>query len=607
MWPSPALLPALGLPWLALALASPTPTQIQNGTAAPVGSRAPAGAKGVIVQLFEWNWDSVAAECTAFLGPAGYAFVQAVSPPQEHVAGAQWWTAYQPVSYVLASRHGDEAQFARMVSTCHAAGVRVLADTVWNHMAGGAAGTGTAGSPWAHYDYPGVYRDQDFHHCGLAPGDDIADYTSRAQVQTCQLVHLADTRDRNRPRRATLAAYGKQASRLGVDGLRLERGENVHMPASDIAAILSRLTAPGTGTGKPYVTQEVSSSAGEAVQPGEYVGNGDVQEFRYTAALRDAFSGADPGGIAGLRELEGRGWIPSALANVFVANHDTERNAVSLTPASPASTYLLATLFSLAHPYGTPTVLSSYVFSAFDEGAPDGGAGACSATGGAGAEGGWWCQHRWGAVKGMVGWRNWVGNAAMEGWVAPRADRVAFGRGARGFVAINNADAPWGAVFATALPAGGYCDVVGGASVGGTCTGAGFTVAPGGTFAATVPARGAIAIHTGQLGTGSGPGEGGGGPVAVRFEETATTVVGENVFLVGNLAQLGAWAPASAIALSAATYPVWTATVALPPNTAFEYKFIRKEADGSVIWESDPNRSATTGASGVLTITAAWK
>jgi hypothetical protein len=30
----------------------------------------------VIAQMFEWNWDSVAAECTSFLGPAGYGFVQ---------------------------------------------------------------------------------------------------------------------------------------------------------------------------------------------------------------------------------------------------------------------------------------------------------------------------------------------------------------------------------------------------------------------------------------------------------------------------------------------------------------------------------------------------
>jgi len=33
----------------------------------------------VIAQMFEWDWDSVASECTNFLGPAGYGFVQGES------------------------------------------------------------------------------------------------------------------------------------------------------------------------------------------------------------------------------------------------------------------------------------------------------------------------------------------------------------------------------------------------------------------------------------------------------------------------------------------------------------------------------------------------
>src|SRR5690349_19646521 len=89
---------------------------------------APAGTKDVIVTLFEWNWPSVAAECTGFLGPNGYGYVQ-VSPPQEHVSGQQWWVAYQPVSYKVESRKGTRAQFQSMVTTCHNAGVKVIVDT----------------------------------------------------------------------------------------------------------------------------------------------------------------------------------------------------------------------------------------------------------------------------------------------------------------------------------------------------------------------------------------------------------------------------------------------------------------------------------------------
>jgi pullulanase/glycogen debranching enzyme len=33
-----------------------------------------------------------------------------------------------------------------MVSTCRSAGVNVIADVVWNHMAGTSSGTGVAGS-----------------------------------------------------------------------------------------------------------------------------------------------------------------------------------------------------------------------------------------------------------------------------------------------------------------------------------------------------------------------------------------------------------------------------------------------------------------------------
>ena len=96
--------------------------------------------------MFEWDWASVASECTNFLGPAGYGFVQGtvksmfaskprfvdattplVSPAQEHVQGSEWWTDYQPVSYILTSKRGDQAQYKTMIDTCHAAGVKVIA------------------------------------------------------------------------------------------------------------------------------------------------------------------------------------------------------------------------------------------------------------------------------------------------------------------------------------------------------------------------------------------------------------------------------------------------------------------------------------------------
>lgn len=86
----------------------------------------------------------------------------------------------------------------------------------------------------------------------------------------------------------------------------------------------------------------------------------------------------------------------------------------------------------------------------------------------------------------------------------------------------------------------------------------------------------------------------------ITFNVRATTTFGENIFVVGQLTQLGNWDPNSAKPLSASKYtssdPLWYATIDLPASTAFEYKYIRKSSSGAVTWESDPNMSFTTSA-----------
>ncbi|KAG9073775.1 hypothetical protein FS749_014696 [Ceratobasidium sp. UAMH 11750] len=165
-----------------------------QATAKPVAQhheRAPTASKKVIAQMFEWTWDSVAAECKAFLGPAGYGYVQ-VSPAAEHITGSEWSSDYSPVSYTLTSKHGNRAQYQNMVQTCQAAGVGVIQDTIFNHMSGSGIRMGVGGSNYTHYVYPGIYQYQDFHHCGLESDDNIVNYNSRVEVQTCQLDTLAE-------------------------------------------------------------------------------------------------------------------------------------------------------------------------------------------------------------------------------------------------------------------------------------------------------------------------------------------------------------------------------------------------------------------------------
>lgn len=47
--------------------------------------------------------------------------------------------------------------------------------------------------------------------------------------------------------------------------------------------------------------------------------------------------------------------------------------------------------------------------------------------------------------------------------------------------------------------------------------------------------------------------------------------------------------------------------VGVPINTAFEYKFLKKDGAGNVTWESGTNRSYTTGDSSGYTKSDAWK
>jgi alpha-amylase len=95
--------------------------------------------------------------------------------------------------------------------------------------------------------------------------------------------------------------------------------------------------------------------------------------------------------------------------------------------------------------------------------------------------------------------------------------------------------------------------------------------------------------------------------VSATFGVNATTSYGQNVYVVGSIPALGSWNTANAVALSSASYPVWRGTVTLPSNTAFEYKYIKKDPDGSVEWESGANRSASSGTGATLTLNDSWK
>lgn len=80
-----------------------------------------------IVHLMEWKFVDVANECERYLAPNGFASVQ-LSPVTENVIiiNRPWYERYQPISYKIISRSGDEKEFLEMTKRCNKVGVRYL-------------------------------------------------------------------------------------------------------------------------------------------------------------------------------------------------------------------------------------------------------------------------------------------------------------------------------------------------------------------------------------------------------------------------------------------------------------------------------------------------
>ena len=484
-------------------------------TIVPAGDPRPAPPGGAFVHLFEWRWADIEKECH-FLAQKGYRGVQ-VSPPQEHLVPTAdmfgdpandypWWVRYQPVSYTLqSSRSGTLAEFQSMVNTCNSLGVDVIVDAVINHMTGLHPDTitqaGTAGTVFSHYSYPGLFGPADFNYCGTNPTatdgsqHNIVDYTDRRQVQTCELLNLADLKLSDAGVRARVAGYLQSLLNMGVKGFRIDAAK--HIPAHELAAILDSLS------GSFYVFSEViDTNTGERVRSFEYTPYGDVTEFYYSQLVGEKFNHCGGGKLSDLQGLPLSHWLPSRFAVVFTDNHDNQRGHGAGGPCivdhRDGAAHVLANVFALAHPYGDyVSVMSSYYWSndpnssAGDSKGPPSttppytaGSGpntrpVYSATQAAGdwpancsatyEDGKWACEHRRPATAGMVGFRAATHGAPVTGWVNVSDDHIAFGRGDKGYVAINGTSIAHTRTYTTDLPSGYYCDVTRYAFVNSWC------------------------------------------------------------------------------------------------------------------------------------------
>ena len=436
-----------------------------------------------------WNWQSVGKECRTHLGPAGFDWVL-VMPPQNHIAVSQWWAHYQPVDYRIESRLGTRAEFAQMVSDCNAAGVKVIADAVINHMVGRQSGTAWTGEPFRKYHHPGLYSNDDFHLARLP----IANYSDLNQVQNFELLKLSDLATEKNNVRQKISNYLKDLLSLGVYGFRIDAAR--HIAEIDLQEI--KLGIPRS----TYFLQEVAGDTNPDIH--DYLATGDVFEFDWPALMKKAF-GNSSGASYLPKRLKSAKLIDSNEAVTMVTNHDTERSGSAIT-VKDAFAQQLAFIYTLASEYGKPMIYSGYAFENRDESPNllvDGKvANAVCPTNDQAPQSSYanlqfTCQQRWKSIEGMIAWRDAVGNHRTTAMLGD-AGLLSFGRGKLGHIAINTRLQPAEIAIKTALAPGTYCDLISGGrhanSIKGKCLGVSVIVDAGGIMKTTLESKTAIAI-----------------------------------------------------------------------------------------------------------------
>ncbi len=577
------------------------------------------------VQMFHWKWKDIAKECTNWLGPKGVGGVQ-ISPPTAAQNGVNWYDIYQPVDYTsFVSKMGNATEFQSMINTCHAAGVRVYADIVVNHLSA-ASGTATNGASFSAttLTYP-RFSANDFHANCAIQDSDYGTPGNRNSVTSCRLVGLPDLNTGSSYVQTQVKNYLTTLINMGIDGFRFDAAKHIAQP--DLQAIYNGITHATLAGESLWVTQEIITDGN--VDRNSYLSIGTLNEFKYPYAMKAMFRNENGNSISQIRNIMGTpgnwggtwGFLSASNHTVFVNNWDTERNGESLNASNKSGVtndtngtkrYDLANILMLAWPYGEAQIHSGFNFTNRDADAPT--ASPFDASGNPKINQDWDFIHRWSDISNMVAFRTVTSGQGVDNFTTGTGNQIAFNRGAKGFVAINNEYSSWTSNFQTLLPAGTYCNVVQGTlnAAKTDCTGGKVVVAANGTFTMTIPANGgasvpAVALHINQKVTGSGGGGGGTCttvPVTFRVSN-ANTIYGQNVYVAGNRAELGNWSPSAVNLLniegSGANVP-WSRTIQLPPTTAIQFKFMKSGVVANV-WERNQatasgNREAVTPACG---------
>ncbi|GGR39546.1 alpha-amylase family glycosyl hydrolase [Deinococcus ruber] len=516
-----------------------------------------------------------------------------------------WADFNQAGTAAVEPKLGTSADVQGLITDIHNSGMKYLMDMVANHSGYGAQI---------------VSQQPSWFHASCDPNVDPVN---------CPLAGLPDFRQENSAVASYLTTLSKTwVSTYAIDGIRMDTVK--HVPTS----YWQTSWIPGVLAGRPgmFLLGEVFQT-GNAAQLKPYLDAGFDATFNFP--LRQAFvTSLGQGGsldslAAAIQDSIGTLGLDRTLLQVnLLDNHDVQRFLNEPGPSAAESVirtrYHLAMGALMTLP-GIPQLYYGDELGMYGGPDPDNRhdmpAWAWTDTGRSAAQtnflaGGGTPKTTFDDVKNLIALRQgnealWKGSYA-ELWRPNGGQSVfAFYRGSgtsRMVVALNSSTSAANVALDiqgnTGISTSDKAAMTNGSTFSNLIAGApSSATVSGGKLNVSVPA-GTLAIY--RLNSSAST-------VNVTFKATASTTLGQNLYLSGDRAELGSWNTAAAIPMTSSNCSgstcTWTASVALPPSVTTQFKFIKKPGDSgaSVTWEGGSNRSYTAPASGTGSYTGTWQ
>ena len=558
---------------------------------APTSSNATV-TNGVMMQGFYWNvptstpagtwWQNLGSKATE-LSQAGITAVWL--PPAYKGSGALdvgygVYDRYDLGEFnqkgTVATRYGTISQLQSAIGALHGQGVQVYEDMVMNHFTSADAQELANGqyNVYTSFTYPGrnnTYSNYQWHWGNFtatqqAPNNGwyqwkAYDFQPYANGDAYDNLLGSEIQYNNNSSNVneTIGWGNWITAKLGLDGYRLDATKHIYTP------FVNQWLDAVKGTSGRFAVSEAWFR--NLTDMNNYAASTGGRTSLFDVPLHYLFNDMSNGnGSWDMRGLQFAGFTEAngALSVSFVDNHDTDQSGGALY--SPVSNLkMLAYAYILTRDKGYPCVFYRDYYEY-----------------GLGAQ-----------LKTLIGIRkaNAYG-AAAEYTGTNDADVYAYSRAGdathQGLLELlNDGGSATSKGITTPFKSATLTDATG--NSGGTITtdANGYGVFPVGarSYAVWVPAGGTSPPATGTT--------------TVSFNVTYSgTVSGQDVYVLGSTAQLGAWNTANAIKLSGTAYPVWKGTINLTSGTSVDFKYIRKDAAGNVLYEGGSNRTfVPTGTS----------